>query len=129
MSLVIGDLRNLVMPTLHVDEYESKLGDDNDVVTISFKVKYYDPAYELVNFIEKGYDWVLDADTSSGEMEDGSYLVFIEALRRPSLGKNLYAMLEELVGVTTIEMDQWVFRPQMSDEYYQFEPEMFLGID
>ena len=34
---------------------------------------------------EKGYEWVLDADVSSGEMDDGDYLVFVELERTKKL--------------------------------------------
>lgn len=100
MSLQHNDLRDLVGNKIHIDEYSSKMGDDADVIVTSLKVKYYDPAYELSNFIEKGYDWVLDADVSAGEMEDGGYLVFIEALRRPSFPANLEKLLSDLLGPT-----------------------------
>ena len=70
-----GDLARLVHNELHIDEYKSKMGNDEDMVVVSFKVGGKDPAIDLVNFIEKGYDWVVDADTSAGEMEDGDYKI------------------------------------------------------
>ena len=73
-----GDLKRLVHPDVHVDEFKSKMGDDADIVVVSFKVASKEPALDLVNFIEKGYDFVLDADLSSGELDDGEYLVFVE---------------------------------------------------
>lgn len=100
MSLQHNDLRDLLGNKIHIDEYSSKMGDDADVIVVSFKIAYYDPAYELSNFIEKGYDWVLDADVSAGEMEDGGYLVFIESLRRPSFPENLEKLLSDLRGPT-----------------------------
>ena len=66
-NLEEGDLKRLVHDELHIDEYKSKMGDDADVCVISFKVAGKEPAIDLVSFIEKGYDWVLDADGSSGE--------------------------------------------------------------
>lgn len=107
MSLQFDDLRNLIGNKIHIDEYRSKMGDDDDVIVVSFKVKYYDPALELSNFIEKGYDWVLDSDVSAGEMEDGSYLVFIEALRRPSFPDNLIKLLDDLEGTTGNDPDEY----------------------
>lgn len=76
-----NNLKRLVHPELHIDEYKSKLGKDEDVVVISFKITGREPAEDLVNFIEKGYDWVIDADVSSGEMSDGDYVVFVECDR------------------------------------------------
>ena len=51
------------------------MGDDADMVVLSFKVGGKEPAVDLVNFIEKGFDFIIDADTSAGEMEDGDYIV------------------------------------------------------
>ena len=109
MSLQFNDLRNLIGSKIHIDEYRSKMGDDDDVIVVSFKVKYYDPALELSNFIEKGYDWVLDSDVSAGEMKDGSYLVFVEALRRPSFPDHLINLLEDLAGSTGNDPDGYEF--------------------
>ena len=119
MSLQHNDLIDLVSSKIHIDEYSSKMGDDKDVVVTSFKVKYYDPALELSNFLEKGYDWVLDADVSSGEMEDGSYLVFIETLRRPSFPNNLIKVIEDLEGVTGIAAEEYVFAYHKERGYHQ----------
>jgi hypothetical protein len=33
---------------------------------------------DLVEFIEKGYKFILDADMSAGEENDGQYQVFVE---------------------------------------------------
>ena len=63
----MGDLNRLVHNELHIDEYKSKMGTDEDVCVISFKVSGKEPGADLVSFIEKGYDFVLDADVSSGE--------------------------------------------------------------
>lgn len=57
------------------------MGKDEDVVVISFKVKDKFPAIDLMEFIEKGYTFVLDADMSSGEERDGTYSVFVELER------------------------------------------------
>ena len=37
-GLEYGDLKRLIHPELHVDEFKSKMGDDSDIVVISFKV-------------------------------------------------------------------------------------------
>ena len=57
------------------------MGEDSDIVTLSFAVKGDQPAKDLVNFIETGYDFVLDADKTSGEQNDGKYRVFVEIER------------------------------------------------
>jgi hypothetical protein len=117
MSLKTGDLRDLLRTKIHVDEFESKMGKDEDIVVISFKTKYRDPAADLVNYLEKGYDWVLDADVSAGTVSDGGWIVFVEAARRPSLGRNLMSLLDDLKSLTENEPDSYVYRYKNDTKY------------
>ena len=117
MSLKKNELQDSVKNTIHIDEYNAKMGDDADVSVVSFKVKYRDQANDLVNFIEKGYDWVLDADVSAGEMEDGDYLVFVEILRRPTLPEKLIKLLADLENITDTSIDNIDFRYYKDNEY------------
>lgn len=92
-SLRAGDLRHFVKSVFEVDAFKSKIGDDQDVVVISFTVDHEDPAKDLENFIEMGYDFVLDADTSPGELDDGTYKVYVEIER----GKHTAEQIREIV--------------------------------
>jgi hypothetical protein len=102
-----GDLKRQIHDEVHIDEFKSKLGDDSDVCVFSFKVAAKEPALDLVSFIEKGYDWVLDADVSSGEMEDGSYVVFVELHRTPEVPNQLIELLGDLKNVTNRPGDRY----------------------
>jgi len=102
-----NDLARLVHPELHIDEYKSKMGKDEDIVVLSFKVTGREPAEDLVNFIEKGYEWVLDADVSAGELDDGDYLVFVECDREPGAAENIVAMLKDILNLTSQKMSEW----------------------
>ena len=110
MGLEAGNLRKLVHPELHIDEFKSKLGDDNEICVVSFKVNGKDPAQDLVNFIEKGYSWVVDADVSSGEMDDGDYIVFLEMERDHDLPENVMDMMEDIMRLTEQEISDWRVR-------------------
>jgi len=113
-----GDLKRLVHDELHIDEFKSKLGRDEDVCVVSFKCKGKEPANDLVNFIEKGYNWVIDADVSSGEMDDGDYIVFIECERDASIPRNIILMMNELLNVTGQKIGQWRVRYYKGAEEY-----------
>ena len=102
-----NDLKRLVIPELHIDEYKSKMGKDEDVIVLSFKVSGREPAEDLVNFIEKGYEWVLDADVSSGEMDDGDFLVFVECDREPGAADNFVAMIKDILNLTDQKLTDW----------------------
>ena len=114
-----GDLARLVHNELHIDEYKSKMGNDEDMVVVSFKVGGKDPAIDLVNFIEKGYDWVVDADTSAGEMEDGDYIVFVEMDRTPKVPAQVMELIEDLVGLTENDANGWRVRYYKSNDDHE----------
>ena len=107
-GLEVGDLARLVDPRVTVDEYKSKIGKDENVLVLTLKVQGKDPALDLVNFIEKSYDWILDADASSGELNDGNYLVFVEADREPELAENIVEMFTDLEKLTGVLVDDWI---------------------
>lgn len=109
-NLEQGDLKRLVHPELHIDEYKSKMGDDADVCVVSFKVAGKEPSADLVSFIEKGFDFVLDADVSSGEKEGGDYLVFVELQRTSNLPEQIIEIMSDLMNLTEQSMEDWRVR-------------------
>lgn len=104
-----GDLCRLLVNRIHIDEFRSKLGKDEDVSVVSFKISGKDPATDLVNFIEKGYNWVIDADVSSGEMDDGDYIVFVELERNKELPENVMTMLGDIMNLVLEDINDWKF--------------------
>ena len=101
MSLRKNDLEGLVNHVFEVDSYKSKLGNDEDVVVISFTLESKEPAQDLENFIEQGYSFVIDADATEGETDDGEYKVFVEIERTrhiPEQIMEILAGIERLVG-------------------------------
>lgn len=110
-----GDLKRLIHPELHIDEFKSKLGRDEDVAVLSFKIATKEPAEDLVSFCEKGYEWVIDADVSSGELDDGAYLVFVELERSYDLPKQVYSLLQDMMNLTEQDLTEWRLRYR-SDE-------------
>jgi len=83
------------------------MGSDEEICVLTFKVQGKDPARDLVSFIEKSYDWVLDADTSSGELDDGTYLVFVEIDREADMIDNIMTMFNDLEPLTSIALSEW----------------------
>lgn len=97
------DLKGMVYPMFEVDTYRSKMGEDRDVCVLSFQVKDRAPAKDLMEFIEKGYHYVLDSDISSGENEDGEYSVFVEIPRTTKLAENIKEITYGVYKLTGIE--------------------------
>jgi hypothetical protein len=112
-----GDLDYLIAPKIHFDEYESKMGRSDSVITASFKIKQKEPAEDLVSFLENGYEWVLDADVSTGEIDDGEYLVFLEVRRRKDITDKMMEMLDDLQHLTNIKPKNWKFKWYKQSDY------------
>jgi hypothetical protein len=120
MSLKTGDLRYCVDDIFEVDSYQSKMGTDDKIVVLSFRVKPTQAAEDLVNFIEKGYDFVLDADKTSGEQSDGYYRVFVEMERSRHVGQQITEILDgikKLADVNEFKFRYYKnFRSQPADQ-------------
>lgn len=108
MGLRNGDLKYMVYDIVGIDEYSSKMGENQNIVTISFQVKTSEPAEDLCNFLENGYDYILDADVSPGETEDGDYLVFVELKREKGVHENILQILKDVGKLCSI--DKFKFR-------------------
>ena len=108
MGLQAKHLRSLVYDIFEIDSFKSKMGEDKDIVVLSFSVKSQEPANDLMNFLEKGYPFVLDADVTSGEQPDGTYKVFVEMER----GRDIPQQITEIVdGVKKLaDLDELKFR-------------------
>ena len=108
-SLEFKDLEGLMKPTIHVDEFSSKMGDDDDIIVVSFFVRDAQAAKDLMMWFEKGYDFVLDADTSPGEIKPGRYLVYVEIRRRSTAGGHVEQLLQDLNTLTEFEgSNDWI---------------------
>lgn len=107
-NLFAGDLRMLIDNIFEIDSYASKMGSDKDIVVLSFTVETKEPAEDLVNFCEKGYEFVLDADSTPGELEDGKYKVFVEMERTRHVPRQIMELLDGVGKLSDI--DNFKFR-------------------
>jgi hypothetical protein len=103
MSLREGDLRFMVKKVFDIDSHKSKIGNDEDTVVLSFTVDHEDPAKDLENFIEMGYQCVLDADVTPGETDDGIYQVFVELERGRKVAEQVFEIIEGIKKLTSLD--------------------------
>ncbi len=123
-SLGFRELEGLLKPTIHVDEFSSKMGDDDDIIVISFFVRDAQAAKDLMMWFEKGYDFVLDADRSPGEIRPGRYLVYVELRRRSTAGGNVEQLLDDLNTLTEFE-DSTAWTMHYRDQEIPFTRDAF----
>jgi len=101
------DLEGQMIPTVTVDEYAAHMGNDSEIVTLAFTIKSEAAGNDLVDWFERGYDFVLDAQVSEGEVKPGQYLVFVEMNRRSSVPKRIVELLDDLETLTAIPVKDW----------------------
>ena len=103
MGLRENDLKHMLHNVFEIDSFKSKMGDDEDIVTLSFSLRDKAPADDLVKFLEGGYSFILDADATAGEQSDGSYKVFVELERNRHVHEHIYEVLDGVKKISGID--------------------------
>ena len=116
----------MMKPTVHIDEFSSKMGEDADVIVVSFFVRDKQAAKDLMNWFEKGYDFVLDADQSPGEIKPNRYLVYLEMRRRNAAPGQIDEILKDLNTLTEYEPDDWIM--VYKKQKHEWSPETFAKL-
>ena len=116
----------MIYPTFEVDVHASKMGEDRDVCVVSFQVKDRAPANDLMEFIEKGYYFVLDSDVSSGENEDGEYSVFVELPRTGNLAEHIKEITYGVRKLTGI--NEFKFKYHKQDSIHEATEEAMKSV-
>ena len=114
----VGDLDEILMPEIGIDIYASKIGSDQNIIVLSFLINDRQAAIDVVDFFEKGYDFILDADISSSEITPGSYLVFVELLRRTRNIEQIFMLVDDLSAASGLNRKEWKFQYLNIREYY-----------
>jgi hypothetical protein len=122
-SIKHNDLRGLIAPLVSIDQYKSKVGKDENVAVVAFKIKDIDPAQDLSQFIESGYD-CLDVDVSPGPDSDGIYTVFVELERNSKLFETIDSMLNDIKQVDN-DLEGWAFLAYETDGVLAWNEENF----
>jgi hypothetical protein len=120
------DLEGQMIPTVTVDEYAAHMGNDSEIVTLAFTIKSEAAGNDLVDWFERGYDFVLDAQVSEGEVKPGQYLVFVEMNRRTSVPKRIIELLDDLETLTAIPVKDWTII--VDEEEYSPEEEVLKQV-
>ena len=101
------DLEGQMDPTVTVDEYAAHMGKDSEIVTLAFVTHSDAAGNDLADWFERGYDYVLDAEVSEGEVSPGKYLVFVEMDRRSKVPERIISVLSDLETLTGLKLNDW----------------------
>lgn len=124
MPLKEKDLVDLVNPVFEIDSYKSKMGEDKNIVVLSFTVNEKAAADDLVQFIESGYNFVLDATATSGEQSDGYYRVFVEMEREDTVPNQIMELMD---GVQKLTDQNFSYRYYKSFDANELTAESLAG--
>jgi hypothetical protein len=111
------DLVGQIKPIITVDEYAAKMGKDSDIITLSFIMNSEAAGNDIVDWFERGYEWVLDASLGEGEIAPGKYIVFVEMNRRSTAPARILELLSDLETLTDIPVKDWTI--QVDEEEHE----------
>lgn len=114
------DLEDQIVPIVSIDEYSAHMGKDSEIITMAFIIKSQNAGNDLVDWFERGYDWVLDAELSEGELSPGRFVVFVEMSRRSTGPARIIELLDDLTTLTNIPLLDWTIRVDEED----YSPEL-----
>lgn len=112
-----GDLCDLVLPLLSVDEYASKI-DPKKAIVIGFYVHDQDGANDLNRFLQKSAVPLLDTDVSPAPDQHGYFMVFVELMKDERLPVNVSDILGEIKSLVGVE--SWQMRVRSLDDLTTF---------
>jgi hypothetical protein len=101
------DMEDMIIPNLGIDQYQSSVGEDSDLITLNFVVKAKEVGDDLAEWFERGYEWVVDSEPSPGEVTDGKWLVFVEMNRRSKSAIQIMEMIGDLETLTGLKPQEW----------------------
>lgn len=112
-----GDLEDLVLPFISLDEYESNI--DDTAIVVGFYVNEKGAAEDLNRFIQRSSVELLDTQISPAPDSKGYYMVFVELLNNSKLPENVEGILEEVASLTKIE--NWKMKVRGLDDLVPFD--------
>ena len=113
-GLKAGDLDGVVNRRFSVDQFKSKMGEDKNIMVLTFSVDGMAPAKDLERFAETGYKEVLDADATPGTLEDGKHRVFVEFARVEAVDQHVRKFLDDLKKLTNIEIFEFTYHKNVT---------------
>ena len=117
-----GDLEDLILPLISVDEYESKI--DDAAIAIGFYVHDEDAANDLNRFIQKSPMAILSSEVSPAPDQHGYFIVFIEMLNNDKTASNLENILKEIEPICNIT--KWKMRVRKIEQLIPFTINNFV---
>lgn len=114
-----GDLEDMVLPLISVDEFQSKIGED--AIVLGFYVSERDAATDLDRFIQKSSAGLVDSEVSPAPDQHGWFMVFVELPRNLRLPEMVKEVIDEISPLVNIE--NWRMRIRGVERLVPFSEE------
>ena len=124
MPLQEGDLKDTILKTISIDEFQPKTGDEKDVAVLGFSVVQSYPGTDLYNFINGSVVENRDVELSPNPNTDGYYMVFVEMDRNEDLYKNINSILSEVKNVAGDL--EWVAKFPYTENAFTFSDDALI---
>lgn len=121
MGMRAGDLEDVVLSLVSLDEYQSKI--DPQAIVLGLFVRYPDAANDLNRFIQKTPISIIDTEVSPAPDQQGYYMVFVEILNDDSIVDSIADLLNEVSPLCRIT--EWQFRIRGIDEVTEWDADVF----
>lgn len=119
-GLRAGDLEDVVLPLLSIDEYSSLL--DDSALVLAFYVENKDAADDLNRFIQKSPVEMLDTSVSPAPDQQGYYQVFIDFMNDEKIVDHITGMLAEVSAL--VNNENWQMRLRGIEGVVDFNTEV-----
>lgn len=100
-----GDLKDLVLPLISVDEYQSKAEQGDGALVFGFYVHDKDAAKDLTRFIQKSPVSIIDSEVSEAPDAKGYFMVFVDFEYTTQVVDDFISLVAEIEPLTDI--DEW----------------------
>ena len=119
-----GDLADLVLPLISVDEYQSNVADESEAIVFGFYVHDQDAADDLNRFLQKSAAPILDTEVSPAPDQRGYFMVFVELANDSRMTENIEDVLAEMKAL--VDIDEWQMRVRDLPDLISFTPKNLM---
>lgn len=124
-----GDLIDMVLPILSIDEYDTKLGKENAAIVVAFFLKSQEAAKDLRGFIERGAIRFIDCEVSPSPDKSMHWLVFIEYKRNKQFWDKFLLTVNEVERLIGHKV-KWECKTYFSNKHFDInDPELKLSVE
>lgn len=118
-----NDLMHMISDVISIDEYTSKLDEDN--ITMAFFVNHYEGVNELKDLIEKvHYLEIRDIEIADSITHNNEYILFVE-LERDNAFPEIVIDIADTVSKVS-DNKKWQFKTLGSDKKYELNMENII---